>query len=906
MNVVGMLPEVVAEALSRGATVITANQRAARTLRLGFDRRQRALGLESWEPARVVAWDGWTAGLWHGLVMQGEVTQLLLNRSQEQQVWQRVLAGDAELRSLRTDALAGMAAETWGRLCAYGGETRLGELTGSTDARAFRRWAMGFEQRCRAEGYLSQGQLEAALRTKVAEGRIRPELEELKLVGFDAWTPAQRGLLEEWRKQGGQAEELSIAMAAEEMLLVEAVDQREELRVCARWIGAYLREHAGARVAVMAPGLAGEKARIDRVFREVLTPELEDIAAAESAGVFEFSVGVALEATAMVRVALDLLRWVMGPLTVEQMSGLLTSPYFAGKATEQGVRAEFDAYGLRRVKLLRPELTVAGLMGVMTASRQREGLAGLVEVLRAMERVVAERMAGDETRPYGEWAEMMREVLEAAQWGAGEGEDSIEFQTREKWESALDELATLDFDGVRVGFGEALAGVERMAKQTMFAAQSREAPVQVMGPLEGAGGRWDAVWFLRAGDLSWTAARAGSSLLPWHVQQELGIPGTDAVRDREDHARLARRIATSGATVVFSYAAETVDGRQRAATALEGLGLRARRAASLVQPEVERDVVTVDELEERPVLPQLPDRVMRGGAKVLELQAACAFRAFAEQRLGASELRKTELGMDPAERGSVVHKALEIFWREVETQAALKAMEEKERAEMLVWSINEALQDARRQSVSAWDTAYVEMQQERLHRLLEPWLELEMGRPEFTVRLREHTLEDARVGPLRLTVRVDRVDSTELGDVILDYKTGPAKASDWLSERPDAPQLPLYAILAETETLAGVAFAHVRAGKDLGLSGLAVSKDVGIKTGRNAPPNLEQQVEDWRRVLTRLAEEFGGGDVRVRPKQYPTTCEFCGQRGLCRVNGAVLEDDETEGEGASVSEVEGG
>ncbi len=903
-----MLPEEVAKALERGATVITANQRAARTLRQGFDRRQRALGLESWEPPKVLAWDGWTAGLWHGLVMQGDATQLLLNRTQEQQVWQRVLASDAELRSFRTDALAGMAAESWGRLCAYGGVLRLRELTGSTDARAFQRWAMGFERRCRAEGYLTQGQLEAVLQGKVAEGKIRPEQQELALVGFDGWTPAQRGLLEEWRKQGGRAEEVPVGMAAEEMLLVEAEDEREELRVCARWVRAYLAEHAGARVAVMVPGLAGEKSGIDRVFREVLTPELEDIAAAESAGVYEFSVGVALEATAMVRVALDVLRWMTGPLTVERISGLLASPYFAGNAAEPGVRAEFDAYGLRRVKMLRPEMTVAGLTDAVKASKQRAGLVDLAEILQAVERVRSQRIAVEETRPYGEWAESMRAVLEAADWGAGEGEDSVEFQTREKWESALDELATLDFEGVRVGYLEALTGVERIVRQTIFAAQSREAPVQVMGPLEGAGGVWDAVWFLRAGDLSWTAARMGSSLLPWQVQEELGIPGTDGVRDREEQARLARRIATSAATeegrVVFSYAAVTVNGRQRAAAALEGLQLTVQSAASLVEPEAERGMVAVDEMEEWPGLPQLPDAVSRGGAKILELQAACGFRAFAEQRLWASELRETELGMDPSERGIVVHKALEIFWSEVETQAALRAMSMAERTKVLAWSIDGALQDVRGRGVNAWDAAYVEMQRARLHRLLEPWLDLELERLEFDVRLREHTLEDVRLGPLRLKVRVDRVDSTELGDVILDYKTGHAAASEWMSERPDAPQLPLYAILSETEKLAGVAFAQVRAGKDRGLHGLAVSKDVGIKIGRNAPENLELQVEDWRRVLTRLAEEFAGGDVRVRPKQYPQTCEFCGQRGLCRVNGAALDDDETKGE--SLSEVEGG
>ena len=105
----------------------------------------------------------------------------------------------------------------------------------------------------------------------------------------------------------------------------------------------------------------------------------------------------------------------------------------------------------------------------------------------------------------------MREFLEAAGWGASEGEDSVEFQTRRKWEGALDELATLDFDGQRVGFEQALEGLKRIARQTMFAPESREAPVQVMGPLEAAGGSFDAVWFLRGGDLSWPMAAAEQS-----------------------------------------------------------------------------------------------------------------------------------------------------------------------------------------------------------------------------------------------------------------------------------------------------------------------------------------------------------------------------------------------------------
>src|SRR5216683_1462343 len=95
-------------------------------------------------------------------------------------------------------------------------------------------------------------------------------------------------------------------------------------------------------------------------------------------------------------------------------------------------------------------------------------------------------------------------------------------------------------------------------------------PGQVMGPLEAAGGSFNAVWFLRAGDLSWPAVAAASPLLPWGMQRELGMPGVDAARDAVQARRVTERVAASAETVVFSYAKESADGRQRASQVLEG------------------------------------------------------------------------------------------------------------------------------------------------------------------------------------------------------------------------------------------------------------------------------------------------------------------------------------------------
>ena len=109
-----------------------------------------------------------------------------------------------------------------------------------------------------------------------------------------------------------------------------------------------MAERDGARVGVIVPGLAEERATIDRVFRQVLAAELEDIRVTEDVGPYEFSLGVALSNKLMVATALDVMRWVGGALPLERVSALLVSPYFGYGAGELEARAEFDAFELRQ------------------------------------------------------------------------------------------------------------------------------------------------------------------------------------------------------------------------------------------------------------------------------------------------------------------------------------------------------------------------------------------------------------------------------------------------------------------------------------------------------------------------------------------------------------------------------
>jgi probable DNA repair protein len=893
----------VQQALDRGATVLTANQRAARTLRHAFDVHQRKRGVATWRPPAILSWEAWLRSLWHRLIVEGHSSALLLNSTQERALWREIIAGDPGTASLRpVEALAETAASAWLLLHAYQVAQRLAATADTSDTRAFARWARAFERLCRERDYRTEAELPEALRTAVAFGQLALP-PEILLVGFDSKTPAEEALLQAIRTVGAHIEEFAPKLSgASPIVAANAINGHAELIACAWWLRELLTREPTARVAVVVPSIETERPAIDRVFRQVLAPECNDIATPAGAGPYEFSLGVPLAHIALVAAALDVLRWTVAPLALDRITALLLSPHFAPAGPglhEHLTRAEFDAFSLHEKQSLVPEISLDAFADRAVTWRHASRLPSLTRHLRALQTAVRRGERGDAERTYAEWTAVISDLLEAAGWSQSNGSTSIEFQARRKWESALDELATLDFEGTRVSFAAALDAIERIAAQTLFAPESRHAPVQIMGPLEAAGSAFDAIWFVRANDLAWPAVAAANPLLPWRLQRDLAMPGADPARDFELAQRVTKRVAASAPSVVFSYAEQTAEGRQRISPALAGIAAQFRSAADIAPAPAELGPVTLDSIPDDAPVPSPPDRPLHGGASILKAQAACGFLAFAEQRLYSAAIEPATLGLDPRERGKLVHVVLEDFWRQVQTQATLKRMIRSDRNAALAQCIDDAL--AKYKSGPGWPDAYLNAERQRLMDLLGSWLDFEADqRSPFAVRSLEADLEGVRIGPLLLNVRVDRVDTSlfdgePAGDIVLDYKTGTAKPADWLGERPDAPQLPLYAVVAQqagdAQPLAAIAFASLRPGEEMGLAGYEAREGVLPKASRLASDSLDAQIAEWRDTLTSLAEDFYAGNAAVSPKRYPKTCEYCSQRLLCRLDAAALGPD---------------
>lgn len=875
------LPNLLA-LLEDGTPLLLPSARAARDLRSAFDTQQRALRRTSWQPASALAWQQWTTGLWSELIVSGFETRLLLNAAQEHALWVEVIADDPDHSSLASiDALATLARSAWQLAAAHNATPQLRSSATTHDSRIFAAWAEEFSQRCATRSYLSAAQLNQALHLHVLSGDLAVP-PELHLVGFADLTPSQQLLLDALRERNTSITQHTLTTDAPKYHhAAVAPAERDELLLVAHHILQLLQEKSDARIAILVPDLAADRAELESVLRSTLTPELQSIHADLSSTPWEFASGAPLTSLPIVTDALSLSRFALHPISLASITSLLLSPYL-GEADPNDEASLFDANTLRQQTLLRPELDLAALI----ALDRNATLPWLRNVHLFLQRE-------DLTKPrtYADWMQMLRGLTAAANWPGPRALNASDFAATVALDGLLDLVSTLDFSGRRVPFATALEALERHAQSTSIASASTQASIQVLSPADIEGSLFDAVVFLRCTDANWPPTSRPNPLLSWQLQRSLNMPGTDPALTTQYARELTLGLLQRTPNVLFTSAAEDTNGQLRPSPLIAELNLASYSLPTTADAEASSPVA-YDLVTDSDALPPLPQTEVHGGANLLKLQAACGFRAFAQLRLHSEELDTMELGFDAPESGRRLHTALQLFWKRVKSQENLRALPSQERDDILRGCIQQSLVQHLRPN-GAWDSSFLAMQQQRLFTLLDAWLDTELERGPFTV-LDSEQQQQIPVGPLTLKVRLDRIDSVSTSDgegfVLVDYKTGNSgHPSEWHDEdgRPDEPQLPLYALVYADEQLKGLAFAKVVAGE---MKWLGYQAEDGILPASrvNQVVNLTGVVAEWRSTLERLAYEFANGHVAVAPKDYPNTCARCPQRIVCRIDPTTL------------------
>lgn len=866
----------VLESLRRDATVIAANARAARALQTRYAQEQHNAGHEVWSSPPIYDWDSWLREQWRDYAFRNPDAPMLLSSLQEQRLWIRVQREDAQ-QFLSPEAIAELAMEAWSLLTAYRGHAARRMEWEQPDAERFRQWATEFERACAQHNWISFAQIATVL----ADDRGAAPPPEICLVGFDRMTPAQVQVLESFGERGVTISKLEQPAKEPQRSWIRAMDARQEIEACAAWARTVLEANAAARIGVIVPGIAVRRGEIDRVFRRILMPESEDIRQGRVAMPYEFSLGQPLAEVPVIRAAILLLRWIAQPLGEAEISWLLLSGFLADTASNSFAVARHDAAQRRRA-LLVPERALADYLPALAAKPE---LRATWEHFSAVLQSAAANQLVDQPRHASAWTDFAQQVLDKAAWPGQRPVSSIEFQALQRWERLLDELAALDFDDAQYAYLDFLKLLEKHAANAIFAPESHDAPIQAMGPFESSGQQFDAVWFMGVSDAAWPRRGHPHPLLPPAVQRQFGMPSAIPEDDRNLAHAVTNRLLRSAPQVVFSYAERDKDGELRASPLIANLFAESAVPAS--SRDAEQHALDLEPIPESGNLPWPRDQ-NAGGAHVLRRQSACPFQAFAVRRLAAEPLECLDWGLDPAEKGKVLHKVLERLFRgSIHSRADLVQALQTNQIEMLVGQAID-MELASYATADPWALAYLDAEQRRLHLRIVDWLRYEAMRVPFTVEECERKLPDVHVGELRMNLRSDRIDVLEDGSrVILDYKSGEVSAAMWKGERPDEPQLPLYAAFGNVENLSGVLLARIRAGK-IGFDGRVrdaraqISPDLSSQSGLVQEPYSSAMRDEWARNLENLAAQFLRGEAAVDPRE-PAVCKQCGLQSLCRI-----------------------
>jgi probable DNA repair protein len=899
-------------AADAATTLVTPNRRLAAWIERAFDAAQVKAGKRAWPRPDIVPFMAFVEREWRALVSKGgNAPSRVLSEHATLALWERAIRDSmAEGAPMMNPAKAAREArEAWRLTQAWqlGPAFAAGGLP--ADAEMFRLWSERFAALCGDLRAVTTAQLPDALSRALGDAptlTMRP-MQRIVAFEFDLTTPQQEKLWRAWEGAGVHVAAHHWAQSPSTQISRHAfVEENEELGACAQWVRTQLMANADASIAIVAPDVARIKGPLLRALAETLTPARRF--AAETAGVCDpaivnTSLGTPLGDFSLVRDALQLIAAVFVPhekVAASRWSALLRSPWVRGATSEAGARAALDAESLGSLPL---ELSFSDCL----AAWQRSGVrrhAAACSIWFSSERSAQHAAAGPAKRSAHEWVAAFGAVLQA--WGfPGDATlDSSTFQVLAAFRESLAELPRAHVGRTRLGASEALAQLRRIVADTPFQIESQgvSPPIEVLGVLESAGLKFDALWVLGLDEDHWPLTARPHPFLPSGVQRRLPIPETSREASLELDRRLTGAWRSAAPVVVFSHAqrlAGSTDERVLAPSALIG-DIPESAFALATEASLTTAIAASAQCESVGEAPPaaLPEgTVVRGGASVLRDQAACPFRAFAIHRLGAVGLDAPNAKPDAQARGNVLHRALSLLWTELQSRAGL---DRADLATVISDAAETALAEAQRAHPLNFPGRLAALERERLTRVLAAWLEVERGRNDFSV-IGNEIAREANVGGLSMRVRLDRVDRLHDGTVaLIDYKTGEAKPAAWLGERPDEPQLPLY-FASSDEMVSAVAFARVKRGAGFGFAGFSAVESLlpGVKPVEQQPSFKKAGYESWDvltahwdATVTRLARAFLRGDADIDPKNGGMACKRCDLHALCRIaeRGGISEE----------------
>ena len=860
--------------LANGATLVTVNQRLSRHYLSRYQQWQISQGASWWETPEILPWASWLENL-HAKAVENGVTQsVMMAEISQQRLWHQCLQKDSKLTALLDiDAAAANARRAWYTRHAW---LDAGVVSAqSVDQIAYQRWSNLYRQRCQTEQLLDGATIVDHLLSLLASSGGINLPDTVLLAGFLNITRQQQRWIDALSVRDVDIHYVRPALRAQ-LYRHEYANERVELAAIAAQTRTQLTRNINCSMGVVVPDLHQRRAQVLRQFDQVFFPLLNPDQITAIGRPYDISLGLPLSELDVVRIVLLLIQLSVVDIDNTELTMVLLSPYVMGADVEARARETLDRQCReRRIR----SIDRRGLIKVLHPA----------SVLRkALEK--GDRRRWSSRASSTEWATRFGQLL--SELGRLANTSSEELQAVQAWYGCLDDMQKLG-EEEQLTAAAALSMLRRLTGERLFQPEMPATPIQIMGRLESHGVEFDRLWVTGFDTESWPPTSSPAAFLSIIDLRAAGQPEASESA-RLEMARREFALWQCSADEMMVSNCQSRDGVALAPAAIVS-AMPTLKPMQLSAPEGVIDVLLnpANRVFNESVLESVADingpplmsgDVVRGGARLFENQARCPFKSFALHRLQIKPLEEAGLGLDARQHGTLLHLALEFFWKKLRSHAVLVAMDGGQLDAEINHAITQALDS---QSLGS---SLRRLELRRLNRLLHEWIELcEKPRKPFEA-VEFEVSREVEQGGIRMNVQVDRVDKLESGHtVILDYKTGIANSiKSWHEARIDSPQLPLYALT--DNSVEGVCFAQVARHK---------CKFIGIASEDGLIPNVKSASEDisdwqgwrehWQYSLDTVAAEVRNALASVTPAK--NACTHCDLTPLCRIEKRAITDD---------------
>ena len=848
--------------IEKKVTIVTPSRLLADVAYQQFTLQQLKRGHDSWERPSIMSMGAWLTSAWQDARYRWTDVPTLLSPSQEHLLWKQIIQRDGG-DLFDVDATARAASHAAKTLADWEIPAEGEHWNDGSDALQFARWLKLFGRECRRNGWITRAALWQQLPQWISRGAGSAS-GKIAFPVVQSVFPAFRRILAELGDRALTSYP-GCATPARSIPVQSFDDFSYELDFAARCARLHFEHDSSKSIGILIPDLAAHRASVERAFQQVFYPaacralidERFQGVSLESRP-FRLDTSIPLAAEPVVSSALLLLQLAKDRIPISEASAILRSPWLPGEADERSLRAIADIE-LRRKR----ELDVAR-RDMEYVSRRCPQLA---QIWRNLAPVVERNKSLD---TFAGWSRFIGWLLQAAGWPGDQELSNAEQNTIEAWKNSLSQLGALSLVSDAVSFETAVREL-RILLRTGSERGSLLAPIQILDPSQAIGLEFDVALLLGMSEEFWPPASFASPLVPLKLQRERGVSASSPQILRAERQRMTASIFAVAPDLIATFSGrpspligEFVSDSTKIETWVGKTPWQSFKPALLeesddsVAPHYQSSATT------------------RGGTSIIKAQSLCPFRAFSEFRLQAGSLEEGCLGLDSRERGGNLHQALELVWQRLQTRDQLRATPQNE-LEQLVESA--AKQAVTRPPSSSFAKIVATVEIERLKAVILDWLAIERERQH---NFKVETIEQEKyfdLAGLRVRLRLDRIDRLCGGELLLiDYKSGELTVSKLDGERPEEPQLFVYAASLE-EDVAGLFFGQLKA-REARLKGISKTRQIA------GPGN--QVSKDWyafllqgKRKVYQLAEQFRNGYAAVDPLKG--ACDYCAQKPFCRI-----------------------